>query len=174
MEAQKDAEVPGDAEPRRDKATQKAAEAREEAETQKDADAEKEAEVRKGAAVRKDRAMSTERKGSNEPIMPVEELLGTALSSKPLPEPAQQLSADTGVTAGDGAGSLQAFGRGMRQASVQDVEEEQHQDMAAAQKQVACSPSHSASPACRSPPHLASGRRHWHGLKTGFLQTELC
>ena len=46
--------------------------------------------------VRKDREMSTERKGSNEPIMPTEGLLGTALSSESLQEPAKQLSARYG------------------------------------------------------------------------------
>ena len=135
VEAQKDVEVPEGVELQREEAMQKAAEAREEAEMQK------EAEVQKDAEVRKDREISTERKGSNEPIMPMEELLGTALSSEPHPESAKQLSTGTGVNAGDGVGSLQAFGRGMRQASVQDLEK-QHQNMAAAQKQVACSPPH--------------------------------
>ena len=94
--------------------------------------------VQKDVEVRKDREISTERKGSNEPIMPVEELLGTALSSESLPEPAKQLIASAGANSGDGLGGLQqAFGRGMRQASAQDLEK-QHQNMAAAQEQVAC------------------------------------
>ena len=101
--------------------------------------------------MRKDREMSTERKGSNEPIMPTEGLLGTALSSESLQEPAKQLSAGTGANSGDGIGGLQqAFGRGMRQASAQDLET-QHQNMAAAQEQVgALSPT--AIPVCLSPP----------------------
>ena len=86
--------------------------------------------------MRKDREISTERKGSNEPIMPVKGLLGTALSSGSLPEVAKQLSAGAGADADDGIGGLQqAFGGGMRQASAQDLEK-QHQNMAAAQEQV--------------------------------------
>ena len=78
---------------------------------------------------------STERKGSNEPIMPVEELIATALSSESVPEAAKQLSAGAG-SAGDRIGSLQAISRGIYpQTSAQDLEK-QRQNMVAAQEQV--------------------------------------
>ena len=91
--------------------------------------------------------ISNERKGSNEPIMPVEEILATALSNESLPNLGRQLNMGAPMGSGMGSGrgseerlddrmgSLKAISRNMRQASVQDLEE-QHQHMAAAQEQV--------------------------------------
>ncbi|CAL5223612.1 g6152 [Coccomyxa viridis] len=152
-EPQRDAEVPKDAE-----APPKEAEARVDTELRKDL---LHAGVQKDAEVRKDREISTERKGSNEPIMPVEELLGTALSSESLPEPAKQLIASAGANSGDGLGGLQqAFGRGMRQASAQDLEK-QHQNMAAAQEQMKQSMA-AAQQAQQHSMELAAQQQHQH------------
>ena len=91
--------------------------------------------------------ISNERKGSNEPIMPVEEILATALSNESLPDFGRQLNVGAPVGSGMGSGrgseerlddrmgSLKAISRNMRQASVQDLEQ-RHQHMAAAQEQV--------------------------------------
>lgn len=95
----------------------------------------------------KERGNSTERKGSNEPIMPVEELIATALSSESVPEAAKQLSAGPG-SAGDRMGSLQAISRGVHcQTSAQDLEN-QRQNMVAAQEQVRSLSSQTLHPVC--------------------------
>lgn len=100
-----------------------------------------------GVKERKEGDISNERKGSNEPIMPVEEILATALSNESLPDLGRQLNMGAPMGSGMGSGrgseerlddrmgSLKAISRNMRQASVQDLEE-QHQHMAAAQEQV--------------------------------------
>ena len=90
---------------------------------------------------KKETEVSDERKGSNEPILPVEEVLATALSSNSHPdcpvEPgaAGQPGADPDNDAIGAAGNLNDTGMSLRQTSVQDLEM-QHQNMAAAQEQV--------------------------------------
>ena len=89
----------------------------------------------------KETEASDERKGSNEPILPVEEVLATALSSKSHsdcpagPGAVGQPGADLDNDATGAAGSLKNIGRSLRQASVQDLEM-QHRNMAVAQEQV--------------------------------------
>ena len=89
----------------------------------------------------KETEVSDERKGSNEPILPMEEVLATALSSESHPDcPAGpgadgQLDAGADNDANGAADSLKDIGGSLRQASVQDLEM-QHQHMAAAQEQV--------------------------------------
>lgn len=80
------------------------------------------------AGEKKDCNLSNERRGSNEPLLPVEVLLATVLSNESLPEAVQQLSAGA-------EDSLKAISASTHQASVQDLEK-QHQNMAAAQEQV--------------------------------------
>ena len=136
MEQHEDAEPRQNTEVLADAEVLREAEAQTKAEAHRDAGLQEQAGVQKAAETRRDREVTTERKGSNEPILPVEELPATALGSEALSEAAKQLSAGTGVSAGDGMGSLQALSRGMRQTSAQDLEK-QHQNMAAAQEQVA-------------------------------------
>lgn len=90
---------------------------------------------------KKETQVSDERKGSNEPILPVEEALATALSSQSHPDcpaglgPAGQPGVVPHNDATGAAGGLNEIGGGLRQASVQDLEM-QHRNMAAAQEQV--------------------------------------
>ena len=90
---------------------------------------------------RKETEVSDERKGSNEPILPVEEVLATALSSKPTadgpagPGAAGQPGAGADSDANGAAGSLKDIGRSLHHDSVQDLGL-QHQYSASAQEQV--------------------------------------
>ena len=89
----------------------------------------------------KEAEVSDERKGSNEPVLPVEEVLATALSSNSHPDSivkpgaAGQPGVDPDDDATGAAGTLNDIGRSMRQTSVQNLDM-QHQTMAAAQNQV--------------------------------------
>ena len=89
----------------------------------------------------KEAEVSDERKGSNEPVLPVEGGQATALSSESHPDcpaglgAAGHPGASADNDANGAAGSLRDIGGSLRQASVQDLEM-QHQHMAAAQEQV--------------------------------------
>ena len=102
---------------------------------------------------KKEAEVSDERKGSNEPILPVEEVLATALSSNSHPdcpmEPgaAGQPGANPDNDATGAAGNLNDIGMSLRQTSVQDLEM-QHQNMAAAQEQVSELPALTLSGCC--------------------------